>query len=517
MALSQRLDLRQSQSLVMTPQLQQAIKLLQLSNLELSDFIDREIEQNPLLEREDSEPYSNGEIDPKQSADFTPAEPVSAVAEADLGVRDCHDLAMSDVLPTGAEAPLDTDFENVWTNGSAVDEPGEGGGEAFGQWSGQGGRSGFDDDDPNLEQTLSGATTLRDHLIGQLNCDIGDAGDRLIGLALIDLLDEAGYLSTDLATVAELLSCEVERVQAVLKALQRFDPSGVFARSLSECLAIQLRERNRLDPAMQALLDHLDLLAARNLPALIRVCGVDAEDLAEMVGEIRALDPKPALAFDHTPAQLVTPDILMRPAQGGGWIIDLNPDTLPRVLINHRYFTRVSGEVRKKAEKDYLTERFNSANWLVKSLHQRATTILKVASEIVRQQDAFFIHGIQHLKPLILRNIAEAIGMHESTVSRVTTNKFMATSRGVFELKYFFTSAIPGADGHANHSAEAVRFRIKALIDDEPADAVLSDDRIVEILRADGIEIARRTVAKYREAMRIPSSVQRRREKSMKL
>ena len=503
MALSQRLDLRQSQTLVMTPQLQQAIKLLQLSNLELSDFIDREIEQNPLLEREDGGGEAGDGFEP--AADPLP--------DSGPPPRDTLDFATSETMPGAGDGPLDTDFENVWTNGSSA-ENGMGDGETLGQWSGSGGRSGFDESDPNLEQTLSGELTLRDHLLGQLNVDIARPADRLIGTALIDLLDETGYLTADLGELAAQLGCPLADVERVLALLQRFDPSGIFARSLKECLAIQLRELDRLDPAMAALLDNLDLLAARNMAALIKVCGVDAEDITDMVGEIRKLNPKPALAFDHAPAQPVTPDILMRAQSGGGWIIELNPDTLPRLLVNQRYFTKVSGGLRSKAEREYLAERLNTANWLMKSLHQRATTILKVASEIVRQQDAFFLHGVQYLKPLILRDIAEAIGMHESTVSRVTSNKFMVTPRGIFELKYFFTSSIHGADGGASHSAEAVRFRIKALIDAETTDTVLSDDRIVEILRDDGIDIARRTVAKYREAMRIPSSVQRRREKS---
>jgi RNA polymerase sigma-54 factor len=295
------------------------------------------------------------------------------------------------------------------------------------------------------------------------------------------------------------------------------DPSGIFARSLGECLALQLREKNRLDPAMQALLDNLPLLAARNQAALLKVCGVDLEDLTEMVAEVRALNPKPALAFDQEPVQTVVPDILMRIDNAGGWIVELNTDTLPRVLVNQRYYSRLGGSCKTKQDKEYIQEKFQSASWLVKSLHQRATTILKVATEIVRQQDAFFRHGLEFLRPLILRDIAEAIGMHESTVSRVTTNKFMATPRGLYELKYFFTSAIQGADGQAAHSAESVRYRIKALIDAETAEEVLSDDRIVEILRDGGVDIARRTVAKYREAMKIPSSVQRRREKSLGL
>ena len=516
MALTQRLDLRQTQSLVMTPQLQQAIKLLQLSNMELSDFIDREIEQNPLLERDDSDrdggdrelgertAAANSEA-PEPPGEDGPTTPMES------RTRDTVDLTTSDTM--GSETPLDTDYENVYGDDRFSDGT-EGSSDIYGAYGERGGRGSFDDDDSNLEATLTGAVSLRDHLISQLNVDLPDGGDRLIGLALIDLVDEAGYLSADLIGLAEQLGCGLDRIEAVLARVQRFDPSGIFARSLKECLAIQLRERNRLDPAMAALLDNLDLLAARNLAGLMKVCGVDAEDIADMVSEIRTLNPKPALAFDHSPAQLVTPDILMRPSPGGGWLIDLNPDTLPRVLVNQRYFARISTEVRSKAEKEYVSERFQSANWLVKSLHQRATTILKVAGEIVRQQDAFFIHGVSHLRPLILRDIAEAIGMHESTVSRVTTNKFIATPRGVFELKYFFTSAIQGADGQAAHSAEAVRHRIKTMIDQEPPTDVLSDDKIVEILRGEGIDIARRTVAKYREAMRIPSSVQRRRAKT---
>jgi RNA polymerase sigma-54 factor len=264
---------------------------------------------------------------------------------------------------------------------------------------------------------------------------------------------------------------------------------------------------------MQALLDNLPLLAARNIGALVRLCGVDAADMADMIAEIKSLDPRPGLAFDPPLAQPVVPDILMRAQPGGGWIVELNSETLPRVLVNSRYCARIRQATRSKAEKDYLTERLHAANWLVKSLHQRAVTILKVAAEIVRQQDAFFRHGVQSLRPLILRDIADAIGMHESTVSRVTSNKYIATPRGLYELKYFFTSAIAATHGDGAHSAEAVRHRIRSLIDAEPANEPLSDERIVELLQREGIDIARRTVAKYREAMRIRSSVQRRREK----
>lgn len=302
-------------------------------------------------------------------------------------------------------------------------------------------------------------------------------------------------------------------MSAVLQVMQGFEPTGVFARSLAECLALQLKDVDRYDPAMQALIENLDLLARGDHARLRKLCGVDQEDLAEMIAEIKALDPRPALTFEGEVAQPVVPDVLMRPDGKGGWIVELNSDTVPRVLVNSDYYAQISSHVRSKKEREYLNERLQSANWLVKALHQRATTILKVASEIVRQQDAFFRKGVEHMKPLTLRDIATEIEMHESTVSRVTSNKYIATPRGTFELKYFFTAAIAGADGTA-HSAEAVRHRIKLLIDAESSQQILSDDTIVELLRKDGVDIARRTVAKYREAMRIPSSVQRRRKKA---
>lgn len=503
MALGPRLDLRQTQSLVMTPQLQQAIKLLQFSSLELSAFIEQELERNPLLEREESD----GPTEP-------PGEPAGDAADLPLLDSARTEPSIVDEIPAtggGAEA-MDVDVDNLFTNDSAADAVGL---EGYGSW-GAGGRADFEEDESGLDHLAAGELGLHDHLVAQINVDLTDPGDRLIALHLIELLDESGYLVGDLGELAERLGCPLQRVERVLARVQAFDPVGLFARSLRECLALQLAERNRLDPAMAALLDHLDLLARRDLPGLMRVCGVDGEDLTEMIAEIKALDPKPALRFDRTMAPVVVPDVLMRRAQDGGWLVELNPDTLPRVLVNTRYYATVSGSARSKDDKSYLSERFQSANWLVKSLHQRATTILKVATELVRQQEGFFRHGISHLRPLVLRDIAGAIAMHESTVSRVTSNKYIATPRGIYEMKYFFTQAIGSADGGDAHSAEAVRHRIKTLIDAEGKD-VLSDERIVEILKAESIDIARRTVAKYREAMNIASSVQRRREKSLGL
>ncbi len=482
----------------MTPQLQQAIKLLQLSNLELAVFIDQELERNPLLEREDSYRFDAPEGEAPAAA---PA------AEAEGTVLD--GMGNGDA----AEA-LDADYGDVY-DGDGPSDSAEG--DAAGQWNrSAGGSHDFDDGESNLEQTLAEVVNLREHLLAQLNMDIADPADRLIGLHLMALLDESGYLAGDPADVAATLGCSPDRVETVLRRMQRFDPVGIFARSLKECLALQLAERNRLDPAMQALLDNLPMLARRDLAGLMRVCGVDAEDLGDMIGEIKALDPKPALRFESVVAQTVVPDVLMRRGQDGGWLVELNSETLPRVLIDTRYYAKIAGVAKTREDKTYISDRLQSANWLVKSLHQRATTILKVATELVRQQDAFFRHGIRQLKPLVLRDIASAIGMHESTVSRVTSNKYIATPRGIYELKYFFTQAIGSAGGGDAHSAEAVRHRIKALIEAEGRD-VLSDDRLVDILKAEGIDIARRTVAKYREGMNIPSSVQRRRERSLGL
>ena len=511
MALTQKLELRQSQALVMTPQLMQAIKLLQLSNLDLAAYVDGELERNPLLERasegEDAGPAEGREenaaegaapgqeaAQPQAASDWISDELETSrgALEEQLGTRLDNVFPDDDVAPAARPLPEAMPTYSEWAN------------------TGAGGR---EDDDYNLEAFVPAEVTLADHLAGQLALAITDPVRRMIGQYLIDLVDEAGYLTGDLSAVVEKLGASRAEVEAVLAVLQTFDPPGVCARSLNECLAAQLKERDRYDPAMQALVAHLDLLAKRDLAGLRRVCGVDEEDLLEMIAEIRRLNPKPGLAFGSTPVQPIVPDVFVRPAPDGGWSVELNAHTLPKVLLNQSYYTEVSKTARREGDKSYISDCLQSATWLIRALDQRAKTILKVASEIVRQQDAFFAHGVRYLRPLNLKTVADAIGMHESTVSRVTANKYMATNRGIFELKYFFTSAIAAADGGEAHSAEAVRHRIRQLIDAENPDDILSDDTIVDRLRGAGIEIARRTVAKYREAMRIPSSVQRRRDK----
>jgi RNA polymerase sigma-54 factor len=500
MALTQKLEIRQSQALVMTPQLMQAIKLLQLSSADLTAYVEDEVERNPLLEHApETEP-----VDGEQAV-------TAAEAEGDAQSGDWlnEDLEVS---RTAMEQRLDTDLENVFPD--AADGTASPAATSQGQtdWSTVGPGSG-NEGDYNLEAFVTAQPTLADHLASQLALAIPNAPDRLIGAHLLDLVDEAGYMRGDINEIAEKLGVALERLRAVLTILQTFDPPGICAQNLSECLAIQLRERNRLDPAMQALLDNMDLLARRDLARLRRVCSVDDEDLSEMIAEIKRLNPKPGAAFESAPVQSLIPDVLVSAAPDGGWNVELNSAALPKVLVNQTYFANVVKSVRNPTEKSYLTDCLQNATWLVRALDQRARTILKVSSEIVRQQDGFFTLGVAHLRPLNLRTVADAIGMHESTVSRVTANKVMATPRGIFELKYFFTTAISAANGGDAHSSEAVRHHIKQLIEKETAGEILSDDNIVEKLHSAGIDIARRTVAKYREAMRIPSSVQRRRDK----
>jgi len=492
MALTQRLELRQGQSLVMTPQLQQAIKLLQLSNLELAEYVEGELERNPLLERDEREPVSEErEAEAAKSNDGEDLE--AALSRDDFSKAEDMDAERDDVYAESdrSSAPQSQPLADWTTLKSA---PSHDGGENA------------------LEGTLTQAETLKDHLLDQLSIAALSPDRRLIAASLIDGIDEAGYLRGDLDEMAERLGAPRESVEEVLKVVQGFEPTGVGARDLAECLALQLRENGHCDPAMQALLAHLDLVARRDIAGLSAKCGVDAEDIADMIAEIRGLTPKPGLAFGSEPVQPVVPDVFVKEGPDGAWHVELNADTLPRLLVNSRYYAKVSATARDKDAKNYLSDCLNNANWLVKSLDQRARTILKVASEIVRQQDGFLTYGVRHLRPLNLRTVADAITMHESTVSRVTSNKYIATPRGVFELKYFFTAAIQSVNGTESHSAEAVRDRIREMIDNE-AGEILSDDRIVALLTADGVNIARRTVAKYREAMRIPSSVERRRLK----
>ena len=497
MVLSARLQLRQSQSLVMTPQLLQSIRLLQFSHLELSAFIAREMEKNPLIEVENGEPSDAGD----SASEPSPGD--------DAGER--PEIGGELETSTAAlESQLDTSLENVFDADSVPDlaktaqsDP----------WKSVSLGTSLDGELQDLDHWCAAEETLESHLSAQAAMAFADRVDRFVATEIIGSIDEDGYLRRETDEIALSLGVDAAHVESIISKIQAFDPSGVGARSLAECLSIQLAERNRLDPAMRILLANLDLLARRDFAELIRLCGVDREDMSDMVREIRELQPRPGIAFQSSPVQAVVPDVIVSARPDGLWSVELNSETLPRVLVNRSYHATVARSCRTEAEKSFMADCLQSANWLVRSLDQRAQTILKVSSEIVRQQDMFLAKGVGHLRPLNLRTVADAIKMHESTVSRVTSNKYMITPRGLFELKYFFTQAIASNTGAEAHSAESVRHRIRQLVEGESVKNVLSDDAIVEILRGGGIDIARRTVAKYRESMNIPSSVQRRREK----
>ncbi|WP_293882630.1 RNA polymerase factor sigma-54 [Sphingomonas sp.] len=476
MSLGPRLDLRQSQSLVMTPQLQQAIRLLALSNLEVETFLAEEIEKNPLLEGggpEDSDA-------PVEAAAPAEAEPV-----ADLGE------------PT----PDDADFsEEIFHHDGASDSAGSGSGSAS-------------EDGIDFDSFAGAAETLADHLVAQAG-EVLDGIDLAIATQLIDAIDEAGYLTVTLFDAAQRLGVPTGQVEAVLTVIHGFEPTGVGARSLSECLSLQAREADRYDPCMKVLLDNLELLAGGRIAHLQRLCGVDDEDMADMIRELRGYDPKPGLRFGSAPVVAVTPDLFVN-RTAKGWRVEINNATLPRVLVDRRYHAELARSASDREGKAWLSDALASANWLIKALDQRQRTIIKVATEIVKAQEGFFLHGVAHLKPLTLRTVADAVQLHESTVSRVTSNKYLSCPRGTFELKYFFTSGIGSSDGGEASSALAVKAAIKTLITSEAADAILSDDTLVDLLRDKGFEIARRTVAKYREALGLGSSVQRRRARAI--
>jgi RNA polymerase sigma-54 factor len=483
-----RLDLRQSQSLVMTPQLQQAIRLLALSNLEVESFIAEELEKNPLL-------------------DTAAAEDGPATPEATAG----DEMPEADQLAGAGDTALDIDANHENLHQDSASDRGMDGGLGLDGISGGSGESG---EGLDFDSFAGEGLSLHEHLLAQAGERLSGA-DLMIAQAVIEQVEETGYFTASLLDLAHRLGAPLREVERVLAIVQTFDPSGVAARSLSECLALQAKEADRYDPAMARLIDNLDYLAKGNLAALRRICGVDDEDLTDMIRELRAYDPKPGCRFaDSDRVQGVVPDVFVgRRAQG--WAIELNNATLPRLLVNRSYYTELSGGAQDRKSKAWLSECLASANWLTKALDQRASTIIKVASEIVKQQDGFFRHGVSQLRPLTLRQVAEVIGMHESTVSRVTSNKYLSCDRGLFELKYFFTSGIQSSDGGGAVSAEAVKSHIRTLIAAESATAILSDDQLVELLRAKGFDIARRTVAKYREAIGLGSSVQRRRQKAI--
>ncbi len=484
MALGPGLHIRQAQTLVMSQQLQQAIKLLALSNMELESVIAEELAKNPLLE---ARPTEGGA-----------SEGVVIREDRETG-EDAADPVGSDELISAlrgeADSPLDMDWREAALDTDSFADVGSSGGAD----------EGFD-----FERLEAGQSSLSEHLLAQLHGTGGTIGR--IAVAIVNELEETGYLDTPLRAIAEGLDVGLDEAEEALALVQSLDPPGIAARSLDECIALQARAADRYDPAMARLIANLELLARGQMKDLKRICGVDDEDLADMVAELRAYDPKPGCRFagkdDQAPSE---PDVLVKRLRGG-WTVELNTATLPRLLVNRRYHAELKAGPQDKASRAWLSDCLANASWLVKALDQRARTIMKVASEIVRRQQGFFESGVAAMKPLTLREVAEAIEMHESTVSRVTQNKYLLCDRGLFELKYFFGSGVGSGDGEGA-AAEAVKAAIGKLIAAETA--ILSDDELVELLKIQGFDVARRTVAKYREAMGIGSSIQRRRQRKM--
>ncbi|MFC3301819.1 RNA polymerase factor sigma-54 [Parvularcula lutaonensis] len=462
-----RLEARQNQQLTMTPQLQQAIKLLQLSNLELQEYVEERLLENPFLER-------------NEQADTDAAGSDATKGEADSGPAD------------GSDEPPTVQRDRIRENASSAG-------------------SGAGNEDYDAAANVTVEKSLTEVLNEQLVIAVRDPVDQALGRYLIDLIEDSGYLGTPLDVVAERLGCPVSEAERLLHVIQKFEPAGVGARTLSECLRLQLEDQGILERGISALLDNLDLVGARKLSELKKKTGLDEEGIASALDIIRKLNPKPGLAYGGDPVQVVVPDVYVSENTDGGWKVELNAATLPKVIANEAYYAELSREKQGEESRTFLQEQINDANWLVRSLDQRARTILKVSSEIVRYQDGFFAYGIRHLRPLNLKTVAEAIGMHESTVSRVTSGKYMHTPRGVFEMKYFFTAAIPSSGGEVEYSAESVRHVIKDLIDKEDPLNPLSDDQLVAALADLDIAIARRTIAKYRQSLGVPSSVERKR------
>ncbi|MFY8048274.1 MAG: RNA polymerase factor sigma-54 [Erythrobacter sp.] len=493
MALGPRLDLRQTQSLVMTPQLQQAIKLLAASNLEIETFIAEAMEANPLLDT--AAPAAD---EPER---FDSPDPLPEGASAD-------EL----MLRGGGEgdAPLDlSSVDRDWDTGD-----GEARASRDAEWGAAAASGGDFDELPDWEQLHAAELTLAEHLEAQIGAATADPQCAFIARHIIGLLDEAGYLTTPLDEVADDLGVDIFEAKAALRLVQSLDPSGVGARNLAECIAIQAREADRYDPCMKALIDNLELVARGEVERLKRLCRVDDEDFADMLRELRSYNPRPGLAFAPSATSTVVPDILLTANVGGGWDIALNEETLPKLIVNRSYFVELNAGPGNRESQAWLKEKLADAHWLIRALDQRQKTILKTAAEIVRQQDGFFRRGVSELRPLTLREVAEKIEMHESTVSRVTSNKYLWCERGTFELKYFFTSGVASADGEGA-SSEAIKARIRALIEAETIKDILSDQQLAEMLQKEGFDLARRTVAKYREAIGLGSSAERRRAKKL--
>ena len=480
MALELKQSLRLSQQLVMTPQLQQAIKLLQLNRLELAEHVMSELLENPILEEHPE----------------VPEEEVDAKEEKDQKIEKIGEDKPKEVDPQKGEGTDDINWENYLN--SQTYSPSHGGASRD-----------YDPDLPSFESTMTRAATLTDHLTSQLQLSRIEEREAEIGQMIVGNLDDNGYLNASLEEIARKSQTTEEEVEKVLKKIQEFDPVGVGARDLRECLLIQTRQIPNNELIRKVIENHLPDLERKSYSAVAKACGVSVEEVVVAVKQITKLEPKPGRPFYDESSQYITPDIYIYKV-GEEFIIVLNEDGLPKLRISNFYQNILRGNHSSSLTKEYINDKLRSAVWLIRSIHQRQRTIFKVTESIVKIQRDFFDRGIGALKPMVLRDVAEDIGMHESTVSRVTANKYIHTPQGVYELKFFFNSSIKRVEG-LDVASEVVKDRIKTIVLSEDAKRPYSDQELVELLRQANIDIARRTVAKYREMLGILSSSKRKR------
>ena len=486
MQLGQQIKMRQSQSLVMTPQLQQAIKLLQMTNLELCQYLENQQAENPFLEIDTNTQES-------QNDDYQPQDETSNLTDA-----------MQNGKSISEDPSSNQDYENRYetelNERPKLDSP-----------SPISKNTSTEDFDDYISNLASRPETLKEHVRKQISLELKESKDLLIASVLTDYLEPTGWLTTKIEEIANEINCHVDEVNGVLVKLQKLEPAGVFAKNLSECLKLQLEERSLLSEEIKVLLDNLDLLAKGELKQLIKITNFTQEVISESIALIRSLNPKPGETFLYDETIQNSPDVIVTKGRNG-WVVELNKSTLPAVVIDENYISKMTLKKQDSNSSSYVADTIASARWLKRSVEQRNSTTLTIASAIIAQQEDFLKNGLSHLKPMVLRDIASNVGMHESTVSRVTTGLTIETPRGCFAMKYFFSVSLNSAENGESHAATAVREAIKKLISEEPAKKPLSDEAIAIIMKKDGIDLARRTVAKYREIMKIPSSAQRRRQ-----
>lgn len=487
MAINLRQSLKMSQQLLMTPQLQQAIKLLQLSRLELEQFVSNQLAENPILEEGVEESHEE-----KTHVDRETERPEDQI----LADRMSEATGSLDSIDPQDRSDVDWDQVSRLKESTSTSE--------------QKTKSRSDDDLPHYENTLSKPSTLVDFLEEQLSELALSDEEKLIAAHIIGDLDERGYLNNSIDKIAERIGCSVDEVDDILDTVQRLDPPGVGARDLEECLLIQLKLSGQFNGCVEKIVkEHMKELETRNFAVIAKALKTTVNKVIENVRLISDLEPVPGRQFDHSATQTVVPDVYVFKV-GDRWVVSMNEEGLPHLQLNALYKDMLEKGVKDANDQSYLSDKMKSAVWLIKSLQQRQKTVFKVAQCILEKQMGFFERGIDHLKPMILRDVADEIEMHESTISRVTTNKFIHTPRGVFELKYFFNSSVSTSDGQALAS-ESVKTLIQGFVKKEDTKKPLSDQKIVDLLAEKGIQLARRTVAKYREQLGILPSSKRKR------